>query len=92
MPSLRHLIGIGILGLAVTGCVPAEQYAAVKMRAEQLAEQLAHSQTEIAEANAKAKFNVWTMPTDWRATESPDPVNYRMVDGRLEPLTKDECA
>ena len=45
-----------------------------------------------AEANAKAKFNVWTMPTDWRATESPDPVNYRMVDGRLEPLTKDECA
>jgi chemotaxis protein MotB len=54
MPRLRHLIGIGILGLAVTGCVPAEQYAAVKMRAEQLAEQLAHSQTEIAEANAKA--------------------------------------
>lgn len=54
MPRLLHLIGIGILGLAVTGCVPAEQYAAVKMRAEQLAEQLAHSQTEIAEANAKA--------------------------------------
>ena len=45
-----------------------------------------------AEANAKAKFNVWTMPTDWRATESPDPVNYRMVDGRLEPLAKDKCA
>jgi chemotaxis protein MotB len=54
MPRLLRLIGIGILGLAVTGCVPAEQYAAVKMRAEQLAEQLAHSQTEIAEANAKA--------------------------------------
>jgi chemotaxis protein MotB len=54
MPRLRKLIGIAILGLAVTGCVPAEQYAAVKMRAEQLAEQLAHSQTEIAEANAKA--------------------------------------
>jgi chemotaxis protein MotB len=54
MPRLRNLIGIGILGLSLTGCVPAEQYAAVKMRAEQLAEQLGHSQTEIAEANARA--------------------------------------
>jgi len=54
MPRLKNIIGIGILGLGLTGCVPMEQYAAVKMRAEQLAEQLGHSQTEIAEANAKA--------------------------------------
>src|SRR5579862_1198925 len=54
MPRLRNIIGIGILGLSLTGCVPAEQYAAVKTRAEQLAEQLGHSQTEIAEANARA--------------------------------------
>jgi chemotaxis protein MotB len=54
MPRLRHLIGIGVIGLGLSGCVPAEQYAAVKMRAEQLAEQLGHSQTEISEANARA--------------------------------------
>jgi chemotaxis protein MotB len=54
MPRLTNIIGIGILSIGLTGCVPMEQYAAVKMRAEQLAEQLGHSQTEIAEANAKA--------------------------------------
>ncbi len=52
--QLRNLLGIGVLGISLTGCVPAEQYAAVKMRAEQLAEQLGHSQTEISEANARA--------------------------------------
>ena len=25
----------------------------------------------------------WTLVTDYRATESPDPVNYRLVDGEL---------
>ena len=56
MLRLRHLLGIGALGfsLALTGCVPAEQYAGMKMRADQLAEQLGHSQTEISEANARA--------------------------------------
>ena len=52
--QIKTLIGIGAIGLAVTGCVPAEQYAGMKMRADQLAEQLGHSQTEIAEANARA--------------------------------------
>jgi chemotaxis protein MotB len=50
---LGKFIGLGILGLSLTGCVSAEQYTAVKMRAEQLAEQLGHSQTEISEANAQ---------------------------------------
>lgn len=26
---------------------------------------------------------VWSVPTDCRAVESPDPVNYRWVEGRL---------
>lgn len=29
-----------------------------------------------AYASARARFMVWTMPTDCRAVESPDPVNY----------------
>jgi chemotaxis protein MotB len=53
MPRLRNLVLIGFLGLSVVGCVPAEQYAGMKMKADQLAEQLGHSQTEIAEANAQ---------------------------------------
>jgi chemotaxis protein MotB len=52
--NLTKYIGISVLGLALTGCVPAEQYAGMKMKADQLAEQLGHSQTEISEANARA--------------------------------------
>jgi chemotaxis protein MotB len=58
MLRLRHiqtLVGIGAIGLTLTGCVPAEQYAGMKMRADQLAEQLGHSQMEVNEANAKAE-------------------------------------
>lgn len=33
--------------------------------------------------NARAKFAVWTMPTDYRAVESTDPVNYQWTDGGL---------
>jgi chemotaxis protein MotB len=58
MLRLRHLplklLGIGAIGITLTGCVPAEQYAGMKMRADQLAEQLGHSQIEISEANARA--------------------------------------
>lgn len=32
---------------------------------------------EEAERSAQRRFAVWTMPSDWRASESPDPVNYR---------------
>ena len=30
-----------------------------------------------AEVSARARFSVWTMPSDWRVTESDDPVSYR---------------
>lgn len=39
-----------------------------------------------AKDNARDKFMVWTMPTDWRAVESTDPVNYRYVSGMLVPF------
>lgn len=32
---------------------------------------------EEAERSARRRFMVWTMPTAYRATESPDPVTYR---------------
>jgi chemotaxis protein MotB len=53
MPRLRQIIGLGVLGAALTGCVPAEQYAGMKMKADQLAEQLGHSQSEVNEIAAQ---------------------------------------
>lgn len=35
-----------------------------------------------ARESAHARFMVWTMPSDYRATPSDDPVNYAIVDGR----------
>lgn len=38
---------------------------------------------EEARQNARHKFMVWTVPTDYRAVPSEDEPNYRYVDGRL---------
>jgi hypothetical protein len=46
---------------------------------------------EEAEASAKARFHVWTMPSDYRAEPSDEPVNYRRVDGRDERISEDEA-
>jgi chemotaxis protein MotB len=55
MPRLRNIIGIGIVALGLTGCVPAEQYQGMKMQADRLAEQLGHSQSETNTAIARAE-------------------------------------
>lgn len=39
---------------------------------------------EEAESTARARFMFWTVPSDWRVSESTDPVNYRRRDGRDE--------
>ena len=39
-----------------------------------------------AKDNARDKFMVWTMPTDWRAVESTDAPNYRYTANGLESL------
>lgn len=39
-----------------------------------------------AKASAYARFMVWTMPSDYRAAESDEPVNYKREDGRDVPL------
>lgn len=41
---------------------------------------------EEAADSARGRFMVWTMPLAWRVVESPDPVNYHVVDGRDCPL------
>ena len=41
---------------------------------------------EEAEANAADLFQRWLLPTDYRVDESDDPVNYRWIDGNLEPV------
>lgn len=38
---------------------------------------------EEAEANARDLLMRWFVPSDSRAVESSDPVNYRYVDGQL---------
>ncbi len=41
---------------------------------------------EEAEDSARARFMVWTVPTDWTVVETEDPVNYKVVDGRDTPI------
>ena len=41
---------------------------------------------EEAEAMAKDIFSRWMLATDYRAVETEDPVNYRIVDNKLEPV------
>lgn len=35
-----------------------------------------------ARQSANERFSRWTVPTDYRATESPDPVNCARIDGQ----------
>ena len=35
---------------------------------------------------AKDIFNRWMLATDYRASETTDPVNYRLIDNKLEPV------
>lgn len=42
---------------------------------------------EEAEASAQSLFTRWTLATDHRAVESEDPVNYRIVDNKMERVT-----
>jgi chemotaxis protein MotB len=60
MPLLRNLpirtlLSTGAVGLLLAGCVPVETYQAERLKADQLAEQLSHSQSEASEANARAE-------------------------------------
>jgi flagellar motor protein MotB len=57
MPHLIKLVKLGTaasLALVLSGCVSAEEFAKVRLERDQYAEQVAHSQTEINEANARA--------------------------------------
>jgi hypothetical protein len=42
---------------------------------------------EEAAANAKDLFYRWTVPNDYRAVYSDDPVNYQWIDGKLKEVT-----
>ena len=47
---------------------------------------------EEAEAMAKDIFNRWMLATDHKAVESDEPANYRITNGVLEPIQKEEAA
>ena len=53
LSKFRNLIGVGAVGLLLVGCVPVETYQAERLKADQLAEQLAHSQMESQSAIAQ---------------------------------------
>ena len=44
---------------------------------------------EEAEAMAKDIFNRWMLATDYKAVESDEPANYRIINGALEPIQKE---
>ena len=41
---------------------------------------------EEAEAMARDIFSRWMLATDYRVTESDEPVNYRLIGNNLEPV------
>ncbi len=55
MARMRHFIGLAAVSLALTGCVPQEKYAALKLDDDRLREQLGKSQTETQQAQAEAE-------------------------------------
>ena len=44
---------------------------------------------EEAEAMAKDIFGKWMLATDYKAVESDETVNYRIINGALEPIQKE---
>ena len=46
----------------------------------------AFATSEEAEAMARDIFSRWMLATDYRASETTDPVNYRLIDNKLEPV------
>ena len=43
-------------------------------------------------ASAADRFSAWMMPSDFRAAESIDPVNYKRVDDRDEHVTLEKVS
>ena len=54
MARMRHWIGLAAVSLSLTGCVPQEKYAALKLDDDQLRQQLGQSQAETEQAKAQA--------------------------------------
>jgi chemotaxis protein MotB len=54
MARMRQWIGLAAVCLTLTGCVPQEKYAALKLDDDQLRESLGKSQTETQQAQAEA--------------------------------------
>jgi chemotaxis protein MotB len=54
MARIRHWIGLAAVGLLLTGCVPQEKYAALKLDDDRQREQLGQSQAETQQAQAEA--------------------------------------
>jgi chemotaxis protein MotB len=54
MARMFHLIGVGILLTAITGCVPQEKYNALKLERDGLAEQLGKAQNDANSAQSQA--------------------------------------
>ena len=44
---------------------------------------------EEARRSAAARFAAWTMPSDYRVTETPDPVTYFLADDGTRRLLKE---
>ena len=54
MARMRHWIGLAAVGLFLTGCVPQEKYAALKLDDDRQREALGQSQAETQQAESEA--------------------------------------
>jgi chemotaxis protein MotB len=62
MARMHKWLGLAVLGLSLTGCVSSEQYNAMKLRADQLAEQ--ESTAEAAAKTAQAQADAYKQQLD----------------------------
>lgn len=54
----------------------------MKCQGEWCGNDLRFSTRDEAERSAKDLYSRWTVPSEWRVDESPDPVNYERREGR----------
>jgi chemotaxis protein MotB len=80
MARMRHLLGLAAVGLALTGCVPQEKYAALKLDDDRLREQLGKSQTETQQARAESEAYKRQLDAYTNAGGSRDALTKNLMD------------
>ena len=80
MARMHRLLGLAAVGLALTGCVPQEKYAALKLDDDRLREQLGKAQTETQQARAESEAYKRQLDAYTNAGGSRDALTKNLMD------------